>query len=55
MVVVKERRVVLQLALVGLVHLILPLLLQFCNTLVVTVETHSLTLYHPLIILTHLY
>lgn len=40
-VVMKERRVVLQLALMGLVHLVLPLLLQFRNTLAATVETLS--------------
>lgn len=37
-VVVKERSVVLQLPLLGLLYLILPLLFQFCNTLKATRE-----------------
>lgn len=37
-VVVEERSVVLQLSLMGLLHLILPLLLQFCDTLEATQE-----------------
>lgn len=35
-VVVKERSIVLQLSLMGLLYLILPLLLQFCDTLKTT-------------------
>lgn len=37
-VVVKERSVVLQLSLMGLLYLILPLLFQFCDTLKATQE-----------------
>lgn len=37
-VVVEERSVVLQLSLMGLLHLILPLLFQFCDTLKATQE-----------------
>lgn len=45
MVVMKERCIVLQLPLMGLIHLILPLLFQFCNTLAITEEIHTVTLY----------
>lgn len=44
-VVVKERSVVLQLSLLGLLYLILPLLLQFCNTLKETHEIIKLQLF----------
>lgn len=37
-VVVKERSVVFQLSLMGLLYLILPLLFQFCDTLKATQE-----------------
>lgn len=37
-VVMKERSVVLQLSLMGLLYLILPLLFQFCDTLKATQE-----------------
>lgn len=39
----KERCIVLQLPLMGLIHLILPLLFQFCNTLAITKQIHSNT------------
>lgn len=38
MVVMKERSIIVQFSLVGLLYLILPLLLQFCNTLKATWE-----------------
>lgn len=44
MVVMKERGIVLQLPLMRLIHLILPLLFQFGNTLAITVEIHTVTL-----------
>lgn len=37
----KERSVIVQFSLMGLLHLILPLLLQFCNTLKATWEKHE--------------
>lgn len=44
MVVMKEGCIVLQLPLMGLIHLILPLLFQFCNTLAITEEIHTITM-----------
>lgn len=41
MVVMKERSVVVQFSLMGLLYLILPLLLQFCNTLDATWEKNK--------------
>lgn len=51
MVVMKERCIVVQLPLMRLIHLILPLLFQFGNTLAITEEIHTVTLYlvYPLL------
>lgn len=51
MVVVKERSVIVQFSLMGLLHLILPLLLQFCNTLKATWEKHKPEVRHLKVIL----